>query len=844
MEHLPLPRDPTLGSLDIPFLCFDEYDGGEFTTFPIRKAWTIQRRVGTVEFTRHGQVTTNPKEIGGFLQAWLYQGLLSQFLGQPVDLRLFQRAQEESHGPVQFTSKHLGDMVSARSVQVIEEEWSLYQSNLESWKDRLDACLLLARDVVLRLVHSLDGQPEDPLSLVCLSVAVLGEYLYQSLKDVFIKRGLPGPVRQTWRLVDWADCGMPLIVLMTRRGWCPNKLAAFDAEGLKSISKLWYFANIEPPGARESHSQCTAESCQLLQVDLHEYKASHLNAHCQCPLRGPDPELLANAVQKGLVPLVTLSADCPTKLNIELADETTKYVAISHVWADGNGNLEANSLTECHLDQIRTYLDALAGSESRTTLPFWMDTLCLPRHPVELRRKGIVAFNDVFRNASIVLVLDSYLQRLSSKSMSPTDLLARVSISGWTQRLWTFSEGRMGTNVRFQFQDRAVDLFQAVDQWRETFFRIPALASHEIDLATIGNFSAVRIMPGEFFEGRLLDLPTLRYALGTRSTSWDADEPICLAGILGLDIGRISQVEDSQRMKVLWSSLRKLPAGLAFSRASRKLTTEGYRWAPASLMGDLKVQRWGGPEPLFAKLDATPSEAGLIMQCPGVLWAARHGNDAKSVRTKQKFFECCLPQYNAADGFLYLQSGDGVWYSCDADSVWHQENSDVDGVNEVPAIILESAIIKGQSSARDDYRPADTLRGLLVTYPQADEGSEMIHAKAHAHVDFQVMGKKLQQFQNRIKACCSEVLHHNMDAIIASQDDRTGLRAKVDGWVEEYARRDGLLELGKEIWRQGRRDASDENLIRQIVSTVGYLCSVDEWYQVDEMSKPITWCID
>ncbi|EXJ80019.1 hypothetical protein A1O3_08305 [Capronia epimyces CBS 606.96] len=842
MDHLPLPQNATLGTLDIPYLCTEDYDGEDFETFPARKHWTIERRFTVIVFACRERLVTEHSEVGSFLQTWLYFGLLNQFLEKPVDVKLFQR--EAGGGKVLFTSKRLGDIISAWTVQTMEQDWSMYENNLRTWKDRLYGYLLTARDIVLRVVHSLDGQPENILSCVCLSIAVLGEYLNYALKDMFIKRGLESPVMQNWQSVDWADCGGPIVTIMQRNGWCPNKLAYFDAEDLKSIGKLWYSANMKPPNAEKSHARCSEEQCQLLQVDLREYRTCHTREGCECASRGPEPGLLASAIQNDLVPLVTIAERAGVKVSLQIADENTEYVAISHVWADGMGNLKENTLTECSLRQLRFYVDALAGFDAQSNLPLWIDTLCLPRNPIELRRRGIIAFNEVFRKAQHVLVLDSYLQKLSSKSMSPIELLARVAVCGWTQRLWTFSEGRLGRSVYFQFEDRAVDLFQAVDQWRETFFRIPSLPSHGVDLAVIGNFSATRILPGPEFDCRLLELPTLRFALGTRSTSWPTDEAICLAGILGLNMRQVIEADDAQKMNVVWSLLQNLPTGLAFSRAPRKLVDKGYRWAPSSLLGDLKVQRWGGPGPLFARLNATPSEAGLIVQLPGALFKARLSTDSGAGRTKLKLFECCLPQFAADRGHLSLQGGSGQWYSCNIISNWHQESADVDIANEVPAIILESPIEMDRSSARDDFRSIDTLRGLLVTYFHSEEGEEIIHAKAHSHVELQTLSNKVQKFHDKVKICCEEILSHNMDTIAALQDDQDTLKRKIASWVEEYAREDDLLELGKEIWRHEMWDDSDGKLINHIVWSVGYLCSVDEWYVIEEGSRPITWCVD
>lgn len=70
-----------------------------------------------------------------------------------------------------------------------------------------------------------------------------------------------------------------------------------------------------------------------------------------------------------------------------------------------------------------------------------MDTLCLPRRPLELRRKALITLNEPFEYATHVLVLDIYLRRLCVETMGSVEILARISSSRWTQPLWMFIEG-------------------------------------------------------------------------------------------------------------------------------------------------------------------------------------------------------------------------------------------------------------------------------------------------------------------------------------------------------------------------------------------------------------------
>lgn len=449
--------------------------------------------------------------------------------------------------------------------------------------------------------------------------------------------------------------------------------------------------------------------------------------------------------------------------------------------------------------------------------------------------------NEPFEYATHVLVLDSYLRSLCAETMGSIEILARISSCSWTERLWTFIEGRFGKSVLFQFRDRAIDLYEVIDTWRDTFFRIPSVTSHEVDLAMITGYNATRILPGQEFDRPILEVPTLRFALSTRATSWKSDEALCLGGVLKLDMEKIEKAEDGKKMQIVWSHMSRIPSGLAFSHASHQLTDGGYRWAPASLMGDLNIQRWGGPGPLFARLDACPSKEGLIVEMPGLLFLASQlyqFNTAKS-----KILESCICSNRDNFENLKLKGRNGNWYDCEIQQNWHQDPNYIDLSAEEPAIILESSPIFATSIARNDLQIMESFYGLLVTFPQPEIGEKSRHAKAHRHVHVRVSSKKDQRLLNGVKECCTELIEQHDDEISSLRPDQDRLRENLMAWIEEYSRRTELLHLGKEIHRYLKLNDGDEAVVEHLVRLVGNLCSIDEWCDVEEVSEPIKWCI-
>src|SRR5579862_6073519 len=126
---------------------------------------------------------------------------------------------------------------------------------------------------------------------------------------------------------------------------------------------------------------------------------------------------------------------------------------------DGLGNVTHNALPTCQLTHLQNLANELHAPEigDHTTVPFWIDTLCVPANLIhrEYRKLAITKMAQIFGSASKVLVLDSDLLQISRDS-PPLELYMRVKLSRWIGRLWTLQEGLMAKHTFFQFRDGAV----------------------------------------------------------------------------------------------------------------------------------------------------------------------------------------------------------------------------------------------------------------------------------------------------------------------------------------------------------------------------------------------------
>jgi hypothetical protein len=205
--------------------------------------------------------------------------------------------------------------------------------------------------------------------------------------------------------------------------------------------------------------------------------------------------------------------------------------------------------------------------------------------------------------------------------------------SNWIKRLWTHQEGFFPKEIFVQFSDQAVKLDTITDK----------RVQYEKDMAAKGiylHFAAFTSLPISeqygFFKRGFLDIAgegkiwmlygPLAHIMMVRQTSRQADETVCLATILGLDVHRYLDIPDKpdaeaarQRMAILLGEIKEFQMGIIFNNWDR-LQMPGLTWAPRSLLG----HRGGRNHSNIGVWDQRTSEIqwdgslpGLPVQYPG-----------------------------------------------------------------------------------------------------------------------------------------------------------------------------------------------------------------------------------
>jgi hypothetical protein len=219
---------------------------------------------------------------------------------------------------------------------------------------------------------------------------------------------------------------------LRRANYCPSDVTRVVQQ--YSPTSLYYLSMLQRPEQVRKHSSCTDLKCCAYQLDPSTYRTSHVDGavDCNCTHIGPPIADVVKLIAARKIPLLTSTLDGKTgrlKINVVPYTPGLEYVAISHVWADGLGNLQDNKISTCQLLRLAKMMTALRDQRSNMELlntgrldtllrkrrgasvRFWMDTLCVPLRHVDsdARDAAIDQMKDVYRNAYQVLVPDAEL---------------------------------------------------------------------------------------------------------------------------------------------------------------------------------------------------------------------------------------------------------------------------------------------------------------------------------------------------------------------------------------------------------------------------------------------------
>jgi len=566
--------------------------------YPEDKGWVYENGKLTKK-----KGSASEKEIEAFFQEWLYFGLLTDaFKLAGIQVNLSDFSQKIKLGgrsiPVVTTSK----------LPEYLKRWEQLEQN--SKVDRRREKQESLRLFLMPLNGFIQRQMSHDWSVkidrdVMLSFCILGETLKNAAVHVWKLPLENYPLRG----VKFLRNSNPLTDRMLQSGRCISETVMLwerlDVTGQYIAAAIPWARNTRI----KNHDECTPAVCSAFHLDESTYKTAHTAECRKCQFLSLDGALLCAILEKGHIPMIHLDGD---KLTVISTASQRPFIAFSHVWAHGLGNVADNALPLCQLRR----LNALASSLLSTNSPFWIDTLCIPVNPAfkKYRSLAISRLGKTFSLASRTLVLDLELQQVPYPC-SRNELATRLICSGWMRRLWTLQEAVIsdgGPNLDrlwIQLRDGPISLY-SIFKGGATSLLHSETAIHDI----------LTHFPQQI--SSLHNLQTLSSALTYRSTSKQSDEAICLASILGLNVKSIidagSTVND--RMHSLFSQLDKLPVDILFHKVDC-LPQPGYRWAPSTFL-NLNLRN-----KISFQLDVPPAHRdskGLHVQLSGLVVHTDH----------------------------------------------------------------------------------------------------------------------------------------------------------------------------------------------------------------------------
>ena len=544
---------------------------------------------------------------------------------------------------------------------------------------------------------------------------------------------------------------------MQGSGWCPSEIEQ-TLETAFTIQAMYFFSSVSNEPSTGRHVTCNRQRCLAYQIDPKNYKTQHV-CGTDCSDVVINALELDEIVKARCLPLLQIrqegSLDTLTA-KVERSNSQSSYVAISHVWADGLGNPDANALPTCQVQRLSALVQKVLPADTS----LWCDTLCCPTGPPDAKNRSLEQMKMVYEQASAVLVLDASLQCYDSKAMCLEEVCFRILSCGWMRRFWTLQEGALPAEenrLYFQFRDQAINVR---DLWQQvTTLYSEDLSRHGLAAAIISGFRGFTSLLQSTPDDPGADLDSLESALWYRSVSVPTDEPLLVGTLLDLEISTILKGPIEDRMCRLWSLMPAakggLPKSILFYLSPR--LGQGFRWAPSSLLACRQDNRVLGT---MSEGDnqGRPTSRGLEVYLVG----------SKVSLPKQLEGLPAKPwSVGSFKNTLYMRDYHGGWY--------HVQRRGADSNGDFLSSDLLSDIIHSHHNlwityletkfqARSDGRQ-QTQIALLVKVVEEEDG--MVFAESYMHLHVKLLDLTWQEMWEAAYQCADTLVREGLTRQIA-----------------------------------------------------------------------------
>jgi Heterokaryon incompatibility protein (HET) len=416
----------------------------------------------------------------------------------------------------------------------------------------------------------------------------------------FSSRNILGPYHQH-NSMPWLQSRMEI------EGWCPYTVWRMcDSSPVEMLAYAYFLGSKR---TSQDHRKCTRRVC-LANASLENTEPKHVDTVCGCQIVQARVDTIVEIIRADDIPVLQIKRgpDGALELVPHAQSKGHKYVALSHVWADGLGSSSLknpNTIRNCQLDRILDRLIKLDQRDDCGELFVWIDTLCIPVDPQyqALRDSQVARMHNIYKNAYCVLVIDPDFLTLRDDA-SIRDIGLRILMSIWSSRLWTYQEGSVAQRVLLMSQDVVVDVDQVIKRELDVDTEQTAGNRTLTDSLSKGMAGAAFFILGrplrtfsepkswkpesrtaleKMYQEGDADTQSMLWIIKDRISTRPDDEAIILAASMGIDTQAVLRATTDQRMIAFIKSIPHVPANLLFTTGPR-LTQPGFRWAPKSVL--------------------------------------------------------------------------------------------------------------------------------------------------------------------------------------------------------------------------------------------------------------------
>ncbi|KAK5943200.1 hypothetical protein PMZ80_004206 [Knufia obscura] len=686
MDWIPRPAKTVRKLPEVPCLSEEDYDHEEWQSYPERQGYQPRSAEAWINFF---QKTT--AAFSAFVERWLFWGALEHILDKHLAIEHYKRPLPSGDGYVTRIATLIQQVSPGTMLRSHEESFTTHIAFAVPCHDRhllgRTSRQAMAETMTLHRfcqIHS-DRFNDTRTQELFLAICMLHELTPSESSKKLWRSDNPEVDFQEWMMFG-ATILQPMHSKVSENrllqlGWCPWEAHMLSSRF--SMPVCFFLSQMQRPDSHnvheiehierglarrkkdadgESRTFCTNRSCKWKSINQETYRTAHLHKvlghklrgvpkyHCGgCTELSVDLQELARILHAGHLPLLKVDDIGMHGFRLQLygygGQQHPRYIAFSHVWSDGLGNLEGNNIPVCrllHIKEIIQDVNSLRRHAGHQDVPyFWLDTLCVPPDTANVPNVQSLAMHKMratYSDARLVVVLDKWLTETSTDRMTSTEKLARLICSPWTRRLWTLQEGWLAQNhsLLFEFEDEVVNSDIIFVRLKRSKWPLAeqSLTSHVlgryVELRYWFTDEALTKLHGDTDDRQQginpvfsLLLPSLKF----RATSMPGDEALCMAVLLNLDVKLISNTPQDFRMLVLWRQLKTIPMQLLYWDMPRYLPCFGARWAPSTLLDN---QSTSGELALGRVMDvprtsAEVTSAGLLTALQGIIFSIPEG---------------------------------------------------------------------------------------------------------------------------------------------------------------------------------------------------------------------------